>query len=140
MENSLVGWRPMAPQVQGTTLVASSSPDAIKGGAADHFSAHISPFLLHIRQRGADMAVDPALGAATPAHTAPSAVTAPPAVDMDTGTGASAVDGTAQSDAIPASADASAAADDARGPAGQLNSLTGRFPGLWRCLITLDYV
>ena len=37
----------------------------------------------------ADMAVDPASGAATPADTAPRAAAAPPAVDMDTGISAS---------------------------------------------------
>ena len=78
---------------------------------------NITSFLLHIRQRAADMAVVPAPGAATPADTAPRAATAPPVTDMDRGTGASAVvDGTAQSDAIPASTDISTAADEARDP------------------------
>ena len=44
--------------------------DSVPAATAPPTAEHISPFLLHIRQRAADMAVDPALGAATPADTA----------------------------------------------------------------------
>ena len=89
------------------TLAASSSPgvaldtaDGVTAAAASTSTANT----------GLDIDTDPVPGVIAPP------VTAPPAVDMDTGTRASTVDGTAQSDTIPASADTSAAADDARGP------------------------
>jgi len=48
--------------------------------AAPSSAEYISSFLLHIRHRAADMAVDQAPGAATPAvDTAPRAATTPPA-------------------------------------------------------------
>ena len=144
-------------------MVASSSPDAIKG-TADHFSAPAPPAAddtaatdasttttetptvpppFHVHEGVKDgalaastspgVALDTADGVTAAAASTANAgldidtdpvpefiappVTAPPAVDVDTGTRASTVDGTAQSDAIPASADTSAAADDARGPA-----------------------
>ena len=72
----------------------------IPAGAAPPSAEYITSFLLHIRRRiyrrAADMAIDLAPGATTPALTAPRATIAPPAVGMNSGTSASAVaDGTA---------------------------------------------
>ena len=91
---------------KGGTPAASSSPGMARGTADGVTAAAAST-----ANAGLDIDTDP-----VPEFIAPP-VTAPPAVDVDTGTRASTVDGTAQSDAIPASADTSAAADDARGPA-----------------------